>query len=286
MAKQELMNLFLSKDFVTRYKLAERVTGPFAQILVNYSGVAQNTRPPVILDHACGTGVVSDALVHSLDLQTIKSWDLTCGDISPGLVEYMSRKIQDEGWPNAKAKLVDAQDTKLPTGHFTHIFAAFALVGFPNPAAALRECLRILQPGGTLAISNWQLPEWIVIAKAAVETMPGNLPFPTVKEFLSKLNEGWDSEEPTRAHLQREGFDAIEVETVTQKISLPQSTLVELIIPILPFILSHFWTQEQRKEYEKDIPTALQRYLAERYGADGDVLVEPRVIIATARKPC
>ncbi|GES57382.1 putative UbiE/COQ5 family methyltransferase [Aspergillus terreus] len=287
MAKQELMNLFLSKEFASGYKLAELVTGPFAQLLVDYSGVVQSTqRPLVILDNACGTGIISEALNRSLDSQTKGRWELTCGDISDSLVQYVNQRIQDEGWPKAKAQFVDAQDTKLPSSHFTHIFAAFALVGFPNPSAALKECLRILQPGGTVAISNWQLPEWLVIAKSAVDTMPGNPPFPTVKEFLASLNEGWDSEEPTRVKLEQEGFDTVQVTTVSQKLSLTKSTLVELIKPMLPVILGRFWTDEQRAKHEKDIPTALQQYLDEKYGASDDVPVEPRVIIATARKPC
>jgi hypothetical protein len=126
MAKQELMNLFLSKEFASGYKLAELVTGPFAQLLVDYSGVVQSTqRPLVILDNACGTGIISEALNRSLDSQTKGHWELTCGDISDSLVQYVNQRIQDEGWPRAKAQLVDAQDTKLPSSHFTHIFAAF-----------------------------------------------------------------------------------------------------------------------------------------------------------------
>ncbi|KAL5366302.1 S-adenosyl-L-methionine-dependent methyltransferase [Aspergillus floccosus] len=287
MAKQELMNLFLSKEFASGYKLAELVTGPFAQLLVNYSGVVQGTqRPLVILDNACGTGIISEALNRSLDSQTKRDWELTCGDISDNMVQYMNQRIQGEGWPNAKAKLVDAQDTKLPSGHFTHIFAAFVFVGLPNPSATLKECLRILQPGGTVAISNWQMPEWLVIVKSAVETMPGNLPFPTVKEFLASLNEGWDSEEPTRVKLEQEGFDTVQVTTVSQKLTLPKSALVELTKPMPPVILGRFWTDEQRVKHEKDIPAALERYLDEKYGASDDVPVEPRVVIATARKPC
>lgn len=128
--------------------------------------------------------------------------------------------------------------------------------------------------------------EWLVIAKSAVEAMPGDLPFPTVKEFLASLNEGWDSEEPTRVKLEQEGFDMVQVATVSQKLSLPKSTLVELIKPMLPVILGRFWTDEQRAKHEKHIPTALQQYLDDKYGASDDVPVEPWVIIATARKPC
>lgn len=125
-AKEELMKMFLSKDFVSRYRLAEQVTGPFARVLVDHSGVAQSSRRPlVILDNACGTGVVGDALYHSLDPSARDSLELTCGDISPGLVKYIEEKIQDVGWKNAQARLVDAQDTGLPSHHYTHTFMAF-----------------------------------------------------------------------------------------------------------------------------------------------------------------
>jgi hypothetical protein len=33
--------------------------------------------------------------------------------------------MQAEGWNNAEAKIVNAQDTGLPSDHYTHVYTAF-----------------------------------------------------------------------------------------------------------------------------------------------------------------
>ncbi|KAF9893839.1 hypothetical protein FE257_010009 [Aspergillus nanangensis] len=285
-SKDELMKMFMNKDFVDRYKIAEKATGPYAWDLVDHTDVAQPVlKPHVILDSACGTGVVSDVLHRTLDSQGKKNLDLTCGDISDSLVEYMNQKISNERWPNTTAKLVDAQNTQLPSDHYTHVFAGFAFVGFPDPKVAMTEVFRILQPGGTIAISSWARPDWVPITKAAVDTMPGNLFFPTTEQFLNALNEGWDTESHVRSQIEQGGFDFVQVTTVSRKISVSIAEFMVLITAILPVITKTFWTQAQRDEHEKNVPPAIQQYLEEKHGADGLVPLEPMVFIATGQKP-
>lgn len=115
--------------------------------------------------------------------------------------------------------------------------------------------------------------------------MPGNLPFPTVKEFLGCLNEGWDTESHTQSELEKAGFDNVQVTTVSQKMTVSVADVVQLVVGILPVVLSNFWTPKQREEHEKDVPVVLKQYLEEQYGPDGVVPLEPRVVIATGQKP-
>lgn len=118
--------MYKQQDFAARYKIAEQVTGPFAQALVDMSGVAESTkRPLAIFDNACGTGIISRALCQRVDTGTQKNWKLTCGDLSEDMVKFTRLAIEAEGWANAEAKLVNAQDTQLPSGEFTHVFAGF-----------------------------------------------------------------------------------------------------------------------------------------------------------------
>lgn len=113
---------------VDTYKIAEKITRLFAQDLVDLSGLIRSPLSPlVVLDNACGTGVISIAIHDTLQSQASDSWELTCGDISPGLVNQVQQKIDQEGWQNTKAIVVDAQDTGLRSGYFTHVFAAFGM---------------------------------------------------------------------------------------------------------------------------------------------------------------
>lgn len=124
--KPEILEMYKQQDFAARYKIAEQVTGPFAEALVDMSGVVGSTKKPlVVFDNACGTGIISSVLRQKLDTETQKNWRLTCGDFSEAMVEFTKTMIEAESWTNAEAKLVNAQDTGLPSGAFTHIFAGF-----------------------------------------------------------------------------------------------------------------------------------------------------------------
>ncbi|KAK1139294.1 hypothetical protein N8T08_001140 [Aspergillus melleus] len=285
--KPEIMAMYKQQDFAVRYKIAEKVTGPFAEALVDLSGVTESTKKPlVILDNACGTGIIARFLRQKVDGETQKSWRLTCGDFSEMMIEVTKVTIETEGWVNAEAKLVNAQDTGLPSGEFTHVFAGFAFTTFPDPIAAVKECFRVLQPGGIVGSSTWNSTNWIGITKAAIERMPpGSLTFPSPKEFLAIFNEGWDSESYVRSQFEQEGFEDVNTTTVTRYMSVTVSEFMQLVEPIVGAGTGKFWTQAQRNEHEKDVLPAIRRYLEETYGADGLVPLEPRAVLATARKP-
>ncbi len=96
-----------------RYKLVERITGPFARCLIRQAEMHQVEETPfVILDNACGTGVVSSQLYETLDKSVTDRMQLTCGDSSEGMIQYVQKMIEDKGWKGAKAQIVDAQVCK------------------------------------------------------------------------------------------------------------------------------------------------------------------------------
>jgi SAM-dependent methyltransferase len=126
-ATQEWANLFKSKDFARSYRLAEQLTGLFADPLIDQSRITscQPGNPPIVLDNACGTGIISSVLNGRLSDHVRQNWKLTCGDFSEGMVEYTKQRAIDEGWRNAEVKVVDAQETNLSSDHYTHVLASF-----------------------------------------------------------------------------------------------------------------------------------------------------------------
>lgn len=120
--------LYAGKGILDTYMIAEKITRYYTQDLIKLSGLSESSlRPLAILDLACGTGVVSDALHDMLDSQPEQSWELTCGDISAELTGHVKHKILERGWSNSTAKVVDAQNTELPTGNYTHVFASLGM---------------------------------------------------------------------------------------------------------------------------------------------------------------
>ncbi|KAF7163175.1 hypothetical protein CNMCM5623_008245 [Aspergillus felis] len=281
-----LQNMFQDKEFTDRYKYTEKLTGLYVETLVEYSGVANPSQKPlVVLDNACGIGAVSSVLNRTLNDEAKRTWKLTCGDLSEGMLEYAKKRLEDEGWVNAETKIVNALDTGLPDAHYTHVFVSFGFQSFPDANAALKECFRILASGGTLATSTWQRFTWIPIMKAAIGTMPGNVPFPTQEEFLALHSTGWDSESYIQSELEKVGFRDVKVTAVPKETSMPISEFLEVCMMIMPYLLPKFWTEEQRELHEKDVPMVLRRYLQDNYGASGQVPLEAVALITTALKP-
>ncbi|KAL3447537.1 S-adenosyl-L-methionine-dependent methyltransferase [Aspergillus insuetus] len=283
-AKAIMTGIFKTASFVKTYKLAEKLTGPVAEALIDYTGIISYPSPPVILDNACGLGIVSSILNRKVNEQVRQRWELTAGDFSEAMVEYASQRGKEEGWLNTEMKVVDAQDTKLPTGQYTHIFATFAFQAIPDADAALRESFRTLRSGGILASATWKHVPWITHMKRAIETISSDLHWPDSEQFVKATSRGWEAETAIESLLKKEGFTDVQVTTVTKTIELPIAEVVDLSVSILPALLSKYWTEEQRDEYAERVPAAVQQYLEQKYGVGALVPLEPVGIIATARK--
>lgn len=132
MSHTDMNKMFKDETFIDNYKIAEKATGVFGEAMIEQSSIVSEAnsnpeKPLVIFDNACGTGIVAKMLNEKIDAQAKNNWKLTCGDLSEGMVEYSRREGQAGGWPNAEFKVVDAQDNKLPSDHFTHVFTAFGM---------------------------------------------------------------------------------------------------------------------------------------------------------------
>ncbi|RAK99170.1 gliotoxin thiomethyltransferase [Aspergillus ibericus CBS 121593] len=277
---------YLTPSFVNQYHIAEKLTGVFVPPLVEHSGIlTPSPTPLVIFDNACGLGIVSSYLNRTLGDDVKKNWSLTCGDATEMMVHYTKTRIEKEGWVGAEARVVDAQDTGLEGGKYTHVFTAFAFMMIPNARAAMKECFRILQPGGILATSTWKISTWFVLIKEAIDGMPSDLKFPTMKEFLALHNEGWDEESFVKERFEEEGFQDVKVTAVTRETSLTIDEFMDVSQMILTIVIGAVWTPEQREQHEADVPGVVRKFLEERFGVDGVVNMEPVAVIAVGRKP-
>ncbi|KAJ5575480.1 S-adenosyl-L-methionine-dependent methyltransferase [Penicillium sp. DV-2018c] len=245
--------LYSGKGILETYMIAEKITRYFTQDLIELSGLLESKlRPLRVLDLACGTGVVSEKLHEVLADQPQASWELVCGDISMELTGHVKRKIIEEGWSNSTARVMDAQNTELPAGGLTHVFAALA--------------------------------EWLPVLEAAVRTIPAALPFPTTKEFMSCMNPGWDDEEYVRGRLEQAGFMHVHTTTISKEFHTSTADLYKIAAPVIPIIVSKWWSAEQRKAHEGEILPALARYMEKAYGETGLVPQKWTAVFARGEK--
>ena len=122
--------------------------------------------PERIVDLACGTGDLTLALARRFPAATLVGIDLT-----PAMLALARRKCTA---PRFSFREGDAQRLDLPADSADLVTCAFGFRNFPDPAAALRECRRILRPGGELVVLEFFRPRsrllgaatraWLVLA--------------------------------------------------------------------------------------------------------------------------
>ncbi|HVY66112.1 MAG TPA: class I SAM-dependent methyltransferase [Gammaproteobacteria bacterium] len=128
----------------------EMATGSVAPRLVEFAGIERGMR---VLDVGCGTGVVA------LTAARAGAW-VTGSDLTPKLLERARENSAimglDVDWREADAEALPYADAEFDVvvSQFGHMFA-------PRPEIAVREMLRVLKPGGTVAFSTWP-PELLV----------------------------------------------------------------------------------------------------------------------------
>lgn len=158
---------------------------------------------------------------------------LVSTDLSPSMVESARRRGAELGIENVDYQVLDAQAMRLEDASFDGVICRWGFMLMPDPAAALRECRRVLVPGGRLVFAVFTGPEENPFAAipARVLAEAGYLPSPASGWQPGILALG------DRARLQalfdRAGFTALRLEGVemTWTFATPEeywSFLVEL----------------------------------------------------------
>lgn len=103
--------------------------------------------------------------------------------------------------------------------------------------------------------------------------------------MLSILGKGeFHSVSWIQSQLQERGFVDINVKVETKPISLKVPEFVEMSMIMFPMISQSFWTEQQREESFDKVRPALEKYLVDLYGKDGEIPMEWTAILSTARK--
>lgn len=99
-----------------------------------------------VLDVACGTGVLARELATLVGT----SGSVTGLDLMPGMVE-----VAKDIAPGIEWKQGSAEELPFPDQSFDAVVSQFGLMFFPDRVTSLREMLRVLTPGGRLAVAVW-----------------------------------------------------------------------------------------------------------------------------------
>ncbi|KAJ6563644.1 S-adenosyl-L-methionine-dependent methyltransferase [Mycena vulgaris] len=239
----------------------EEITGVPAKAMLVKSGLLP--MPPkkaLVLDNACGGGVVASLLFNALG----KTSDVrvVCGDLEEYMVNSTAERIKANGW-NAEATVVDALANPFPDNHFTHNLMNFGIQVIPDNALAVKESFRVLQAGGKLGMTSWTSPGWLESFRIAV---PGFVEPPIF------ATGPMSSVESVTSLLTTAGFANIDV----QPIKFEHTDSIARYIAYMKEMFKMLLVGETAEKYEA--------YMRERYG-DGKFTLTWEAFVITAEKP-
>jgi ubiquinone/menaquinone biosynthesis C-methylase UbiE len=108
-----------------------------------------------VLDIATGPGEPALSIAASIGPQG-KVFGI---DPVPGMVAAARRAADHLGFRNAQFDVAYADDLPFPADTFDAVVSRFGVMFFPSPVDAVREMLRVLKPGGKLALAVWHFAD-------------------------------------------------------------------------------------------------------------------------------
>ncbi len=132
-----------------------------------------------MLDLAAGLGEIGMLAAE----QVGPDGHVLIGDQADGMVQAARKRVAELSLANVEVKQVNAEWIDMEVGSLDAIACRWGLMLMADPDAALRECRRVLRPGGRLAVAVWAAPDrnpW-AMAPAAVLIQRGLMPMPDLQ---------------------------------------------------------------------------------------------------------
>jgi arsenite methyltransferase len=121
-------------------------SAPFGQLILDRVPLR---RGQTIVDLGAGTGFLTVELA-----QRSAAARVIAVDPWAGAMEVLRRKVAYLGLSNVELRVADAAVLDLPSGSVDVVVSNLGVNNFPNAAAVLAECHRVLRPGGRLLLST------------------------------------------------------------------------------------------------------------------------------------
>jgi len=127
-----------AKEFdsvVNMYDTTKRIKVVYEELLT------QNLHQKKLLDAGCGTGWFSQAAVE-------RGAVVTSMDVGPKLLKQVAKKCESQRVIGSIMEMPFKTDT------FDVVVSSEVIEHVPNPNQALRECFRVLKPGGSFVVTT------------------------------------------------------------------------------------------------------------------------------------
>jgi ubiquinone/menaquinone biosynthesis C-methylase UbiE len=220
---------------------------------------AAQLRPGMrVLDLASGVGDPALSLAAAVG----PAGRVTATDLGPGMISLAEELARMKGLKNIEFSEANAESLPFPDESFDVVTCRFGVMFFPDQVRALKECRRVLKPGGRAVFAAWGTKEQPFFATTAgivmkyVQMPPPDPDAPNLFMFGERGR--------LRRALETAGFaDAVEdVRTVPGrwKSSLEQywEQFTEVAAPFRP-IMEKLTPETRAKAFEESL-NALRKY--------------------------
>ncbi|HEX4822911.1 MAG TPA: class I SAM-dependent methyltransferase [Candidatus Polarisedimenticolaceae bacterium] len=172
------------------------------------------TSPSIVLEIACGTGIVTRRLRQALPPAS----QIVATDLNQPMLDYARARLMgaDVHWRTA-----DAQELPFKNGAFDAVVCQFGLMFVPDKEAAFREARRVIRPGGALVLATWCSLDDNPPARIASETLERL--FPDDPPRFLDIPHGMHDPVVLDRLARGAGFDTVAVERVDLEASAPSA---------------------------------------------------------------
>ncbi|KAK4034484.1 S-adenosyl-L-methionine-dependent methyltransferase [Parachaetomium inaequale] len=130
-----------------------------AHLLPHLDRLAQQTPHLKLLDVGAGSGTISASLAAHL---LPHGGSVLATDISDAILSRAASHATSQNLPNITFQRASVYALPFPDGEFHVVHAHQVLCHLPDPAAAIREMLRVCAPGGVVALRESDMRMWCV----------------------------------------------------------------------------------------------------------------------------
>ena len=175
---------------------------PYARDLARRLPTTPGSR---VLELACGTGILTAALVVSFD----RSTEITSTDSNEVMIEMARSHVRS---PCVRWQTADATDLPFADRAFDLVVCQYGVMFFPDKIAAAHQVRRVLRAGGEWWFNVWGALHENPIVRVANETIDRF--FASDPPTLYQVPFGYSDRRRIADDLRRGGFDEVTIETV------------------------------------------------------------------------
>lgn len=232
--KQNLSEMF-TRVAPTYDRVGPRFFSQFGRRLVELARVQKGAR---VLDVATGKGAILFPAAKAVGPQG----HVTGVDLSTAMVDELAPEVRREGLGNIDLRRMDAEHLEFPDASFDQVFCGFAIFFFPDLDRALSEMVRVLKPGGRIAVSTWDHAfheQWRWFDDLVLTFVPAVPPDQQMADAVPPRV--LDRPEGVREVLERAGF--VDVQATSEA--------AEFVYPNVDLWWSAAWSHGARASLEK-----------------------------------